>query len=204
MRDRFPSLSSPLSLPCSILLTKDDQNRWQKTKTKQNKKKPTSTPHPKTTPSPKNSKPNQKQNKHPLQNTTTLTTTERTLCLDHNEGSGPEWCISSMLYSWDTPFWSGTLHNISFHFQKQTAPIISTSATTQPPSITICITAATGRLPQCMTQVMLVPDLGHSSEMRKVGCQRRLTRNVLLQMRDRFPSLSSPPLTPLFHPPDKR
>ena len=27
----------------------------------------------------------------------------------HIEGSGPEWCISSMLYSEDTPFWPGTL-----------------------------------------------------------------------------------------------
>ena len=25
------------------------------------------------------------------------------------EGSRPEWCISSMIYSRDTPFWSGTL-----------------------------------------------------------------------------------------------
>ena len=25
------------------------------------------------------------------------------------EGSGPEWCISSMLYGQDTPFWSATL-----------------------------------------------------------------------------------------------
>ena len=25
------------------------------------------------------------------------------------EGSRPEWCISSMIYSTDTPFWSGTL-----------------------------------------------------------------------------------------------
>ena len=29
------------------------------------------------------------------------------LCI---EGSGPEWYISSMLYSRDMPFWSGTLH----------------------------------------------------------------------------------------------
>ena len=28
---------------------------------------------------------------------------------DHFKGSGPEWYISSMLYSWDIPFWSGTL-----------------------------------------------------------------------------------------------
>ena len=27
----------------------------------------------------------------------------------HTQGSGPEWCISSMLYSRNTPFWSGTL-----------------------------------------------------------------------------------------------
>ena len=27
----------------------------------------------------------------------------------HHEDSGPEWCISSMLYSRDIPFWSGTL-----------------------------------------------------------------------------------------------
>ena len=27
----------------------------------------------------------------------------------HFEGSRPEWYISSMLYSWDVPFWSGTL-----------------------------------------------------------------------------------------------
>ena len=27
----------------------------------------------------------------------------------HFEGSRPEWCISSMIYSRDTPFWSGTL-----------------------------------------------------------------------------------------------
>ena len=25
------------------------------------------------------------------------------------EGSQPEWCISSMIYSRDTPFWPGTL-----------------------------------------------------------------------------------------------
>ena len=28
---------------------------------------------------------------------------------EHTEGSWPEWCISSMIYSRDTPFWSGTL-----------------------------------------------------------------------------------------------
>ena len=33
-------------------------------------------------------------------------TTERLLYI---EGSGSEWCISSMLYSQNTPFWSGTL-----------------------------------------------------------------------------------------------
>ena len=27
---------------------------------------------------------------------------------DNIEGSGPEWCISSMIYSRDTPFWSET------------------------------------------------------------------------------------------------
>ena len=27
----------------------------------------------------------------------------------HIEGSGPEWYISCMLYSQDTPFWSGRL-----------------------------------------------------------------------------------------------
>ena len=27
----------------------------------------------------------------------------------HIEGSRPEWCISSMIYSRDRPFWSGTL-----------------------------------------------------------------------------------------------
>ena len=27
----------------------------------------------------------------------------------HIEGSRPKWCISSMIYSRDTPFWSGTL-----------------------------------------------------------------------------------------------
>ena len=29
------------------------------------------------------------------------------------EGSGPEWCISSTLYSGDIPFWSGALHLFS-------------------------------------------------------------------------------------------
>ena len=29
---------------------------------------------------------------------------------DNIEGSRPEWCISSMIYSRDTPFWSGTLN----------------------------------------------------------------------------------------------
>ena len=35
----------------------------------------------------------------------------------HIEGSRPEWCISSMIYSRDTPFWSGTLdiHLILIH-----------------------------------------------------------------------------------------
>ena len=28
----------------------------------------------------------------------------------HSEGSRPEWCISSMIYSRDVPFWSGTLN----------------------------------------------------------------------------------------------
>ena len=32
----------------------------------------------------------------------------------HFEGSGPEWYISSMLYSLDIPFWSGTLDFIPF------------------------------------------------------------------------------------------
>ena len=31
------------------------------------------------------------------------------LSLVYIEGSRPEWCISSMIYSRDTPFWSGTL-----------------------------------------------------------------------------------------------
>ena len=30
-------------------------------------------------------------------------------CMLYFEGSRPEWCISSMIYSRDTPFWSGTL-----------------------------------------------------------------------------------------------
>ena len=30
--------------------------------------------------------------------------------IDHFEGFRPEWCISSMIYSRDTPFWSGTLN----------------------------------------------------------------------------------------------
>ena len=40
------------------------------------------------------------------------------MCIDlvyhflHNEGSRPEWCISSMIYSRDTPFWLGTLGNM--------------------------------------------------------------------------------------------
>ena len=29
----------------------------------------------------------------------------------HFEGSRPEWCISSMIYSRDTPFWSETLNS---------------------------------------------------------------------------------------------
>ena len=31
----------------------------------------------------------------------------------HIKGSGPEWYISSMLYSRDIPFWSGTLDIIA-------------------------------------------------------------------------------------------
>ena len=34
------------------------------------------------------------------------------MMLGHDEGSRPEWCISSMLYSRDTPFWSGTLNDL--------------------------------------------------------------------------------------------
>ena len=34
---------------------------------------------------------------------------ESLLIHDHIEGSWPEWCISSMIYSRDTPFWSETL-----------------------------------------------------------------------------------------------
>ena len=32
---------------------------------------------------------------------------------NYNEGTGPEWYISSMLSSQDIPFWSGTLHNMT-------------------------------------------------------------------------------------------
>ena len=34
------------------------------------------------------------------------------LVSDHNEGSRPQWCISSMIYSTDAPFWSGTLDKL--------------------------------------------------------------------------------------------
>ena len=41
------------------------------------------------------------------------------------EGSQPEWCISSMIYSRDTPFWSGTLdmcrHSLQHHVSTSTA-----------------------------------------------------------------------------------
>ena len=33
----------------------------------------------------------------------------RLLTFNHIMGSWPEWCISSMMYSTDTPLWSGTL-----------------------------------------------------------------------------------------------
>ena len=37
----------------------------------------------------------------------------RMVYLKHDiEGFRPEWCISSMIYSRDTPFWSGTLDYI--------------------------------------------------------------------------------------------
>ena len=31
----------------------------------------------------------------------------------HVEGSRPEWCMSSMIYSGDTPFWSETLDMVA-------------------------------------------------------------------------------------------
>ena len=38
----------------------------------------------------------------------------------HIEGSRPEWCISSMIYSRDTPFWSGTLDILNTNLYPQT------------------------------------------------------------------------------------
>ena len=51
------------------------------------------------------------QTPHPLQYTTQV----QYMALSRKfEGSQPEWCISSMIYSRDTPFWSGTLKIHSF------------------------------------------------------------------------------------------
>ena len=38
----------------------------------------------------------------------------------HIKGSGPEWCISSMIYSGDTPFWFGTLDMHMPHMRAHT------------------------------------------------------------------------------------
>ena len=37
-------------------------------------------------------------------------------CKMHIEGSRPEWCISSMIYSRDTPVWSESLDMFKNHF----------------------------------------------------------------------------------------
>ena len=42
-------------------------------------------------------------------NTTALEQTDNCTFENQIEGSLPEWCTSSMIYSRDTPFWSGTL-----------------------------------------------------------------------------------------------
>ena len=41
--------------------------------------------------------------------TTSMVGLNKTKKQSHIKGSQPEWCISSMIYSRDTPFWSGTL-----------------------------------------------------------------------------------------------
>ena len=41
-----------------------------------------------------------------------------------HEGSRPEWCISSVIYSRDTPFWYGTLVSGKAELQKYLSPYL--------------------------------------------------------------------------------